>query len=642
MYKRRSATANDLAGPKPKAAATPTRRGHLRALSYEEGRRALSPKKARSNASMGNEATSGVSYEQLEDIARGPAYGTDDPETAETLQDLRDQGFAAPEVIELGDFNMTLFPAQGDKPPVLAFGGTDLADPGDVLADASGFGVGYPQFADNYDAIKAALDKLTKESGGQKVVLTGHSLGGATAQTTAAYLPEYVAQVDTYNSPGVNEETVERLEAHNASVPEDERINSTHFAAEADVISLAGERHTPGSVFIVDTDSPLWTHSDDMQISQEDLATMEGITPLTTVQYDDVKDALHVETVRKTFSWLVPTTWVNDGMADYSLRQAMHPEESKFTSALKSIGSTIWSRVSPIGEGIGDLVVGTGKLITKAGHTIWEGGKRVVAGTGKLLGAAKSKIGGLLSSGGRKAKGALGWLRKKASGVLGSARDASRTVSEGARHIADAARAKLQSAWDTTRQAASRMKTVVAERLSGAMDALDAIGASVSSALRRGAHVTRDKLGSALSWLREKGTATINGARRIGNATRSLVSAAGTKAKAGASKVVSKVSGAASRAAGAVQAGIAKAAGWLSSRVKGSPSTATQAADAAPQKKTAPQAPVKRAPKPTAPASAKPAPAPEPAASQEPTKKPGIVSRALSGAKAGLSKLFGG
>lgn len=109
-----------------------------------------------------------------------------------------------------------LVPLQDSKaPPRLIFRGTapkKIKKRGEVsglAADLAG-AIGKKAFEDASKEITEWLKEATQE-GKTKAFISGHSLGGAMTQRTAAANPSLVGQVHTYNSPRVETELVDPL-----------------------------------------------------------------------------------------------------------------------------------------------------------------------------------------------------------------------------------------------------------------------------------------------------------------------------------------------------------------------------------------------------------------------------------------------
>jgi pimeloyl-ACP methyl ester carboxylesterase len=125
---------------------------------------------------------------------------------------------------------------------VLAFAGT--LDKRDLADDANREGIGSYQFSSNVGKIQALLG-----AAGGKVVVTGHSLGGALAQRTAAKFASQVSRVVTFQSPAIDADAVASLDAHNRDAAPEDQVRSTHHRAEGDLVHMAGEQLTTGDVF---------------------------------------------------------------------------------------------------------------------------------------------------------------------------------------------------------------------------------------------------------------------------------------------------------------------------------------------------------------------------------------------------------
>lgn len=130
----------------------------------------------------------------------------------------------------------------GAPPPVLAFRGT--AEKRGVQDDTNRRGVGTYQFASN----EADVQAMMGEAGG-KVIVCGHSLGGALAQLAATHFPGNVSRVVTFQAPAIEQEEVDKLNDYNAAAAPEDKVESTHHRAEGDLVHTAGEALTEGDVF---------------------------------------------------------------------------------------------------------------------------------------------------------------------------------------------------------------------------------------------------------------------------------------------------------------------------------------------------------------------------------------------------------
>lgn len=130
----------------------------------------------------------------------------------------------------------------GKPPPVLAFRGTK--EKRGMQDDTNRNGVGAYQFASNEARVKDILGVA-----GGKVIVTGHSLGGALAQLAATHFPGNISRVVTFQSPGIPKEESDKLDEHNKNASPEDKVKSTHHRAEGDAVHLAGESLTDGDVF---------------------------------------------------------------------------------------------------------------------------------------------------------------------------------------------------------------------------------------------------------------------------------------------------------------------------------------------------------------------------------------------------------
>jgi len=135
-------------------------------------------------------------------VAHKLAYKGIDGIPAEMGQWLDNQGYQRDwlgTVQGSGLFCGLIMPKEGsDKQPVLAFKGTDFGKTGDALADVDPVAVGFTAFKLKQDQIQG----LISQAGG-KVVVTGHSLGGALAQHAASAFTGNISKVVTFQAPGL-------------------------------------------------------------------------------------------------------------------------------------------------------------------------------------------------------------------------------------------------------------------------------------------------------------------------------------------------------------------------------------------------------------------------------------------------------
>ena len=164
----------------------------------------------------------------------------------------------------------------GPPEPVLAFAGTNPKEKRDIADDAHTAGVGSYQFASNIGKVNDVL----AEAGG-RVIFTGHSLGGALAQHGACNFPGAAIAVVTFQAPAIAADDVAKLEAHNKTAKD--KVKSTHYRAEGDIVHAAGEALTEGDVYEFQSVGIGWA-KDHMQFPLARLAAarghlIEGIDP---------------------------------------------------------------------------------------------------------------------------------------------------------------------------------------------------------------------------------------------------------------------------------------------------------------------------------------------------------------------------
>lgn len=188
----------------------------------------------------------------FETLAHEMVY--EDELSRDQRQTLRELGFRPRPLVTdpVSDFQMRGFipldnEAGSGRTPVLAFRGSESIQ--DVIDDLNERGIGALQMRRNLNSIMDEMEQL-----GGRVVVTGHSLGGALAQMSAALFPSRVVRVVTFQSPGIPSAMLDQLRLYNETVPEDQRIQSDHYQAEGGIIDAAGQAFTPGSITVLPTD----------------------------------------------------------------------------------------------------------------------------------------------------------------------------------------------------------------------------------------------------------------------------------------------------------------------------------------------------------------------------------------------------
>ncbi|MEG4985303.1 calcium-binding protein [Microcoleus sp. BR0-C5] len=141
-----------------------------------------------------------------------------------------------------------------DKPPVLVVRGTD--SPVDDIANADPRGAGFNQFEANKQALGNWLTQISQDTAKNPrrlpPDLLGHSLGGAITQLAATEFTSTIGDVVTFNSPGVEQSTVNTFKQKVGAGK-----NVTHYIVSGDFVSLGGEAFIPGKVVLQTFTNPI-------------------------------------------------------------------------------------------------------------------------------------------------------------------------------------------------------------------------------------------------------------------------------------------------------------------------------------------------------------------------------------------------
>lgn len=126
--------------------------------------------------------------------------------------------------------------------PMLILRGT--ADLGGAVTDIDPYQVGDNQYNNNVKKIKELLELAEG-----KVDITGHSLGGAMAQIISAHHTDRIGRITTFQSPGVNDDTVRLYNNNLQGIPENERPEVNHHIVKRDLVSRAGDANLSGNYY---------------------------------------------------------------------------------------------------------------------------------------------------------------------------------------------------------------------------------------------------------------------------------------------------------------------------------------------------------------------------------------------------------
>lgn len=129
--------------------------------------------------------------------------------------------------------------------PVVAFRGTEGGSPDtretikDVQADVSYSYIGQNQ----YESKKAEIAALFQDKNGQKVDVTGHSLGGALAQKAAVDNIARTNALTTFQAPGILQADADKFAAENKKYG----VDVNHHYVTTDLVHRAGEAKLGGN-----------------------------------------------------------------------------------------------------------------------------------------------------------------------------------------------------------------------------------------------------------------------------------------------------------------------------------------------------------------------------------------------------------
>lgn len=174
---------------------------------------------------------------------------------------LKTFGYSAGDNLPGGwGFDMRVFtPKDKTKPLIVVMRGTEgistnvnTNKPGatdSAIGDFAAKEPGINQFEPNLALLRPIVDQAKKN--GQKIIWTGHSLGGALAQEGAATFPEATSGVTTFQGANIPKEYVDRFNAYRQAHPE-AKIDVNHLRVEGDSVPTSGSAAIPGNIYYMD------------------------------------------------------------------------------------------------------------------------------------------------------------------------------------------------------------------------------------------------------------------------------------------------------------------------------------------------------------------------------------------------------
>ena len=135
-----------------------------------------------------------------------------------------------------------------------------------MVGDFAKASVGVNQIGANWDLIKLTMTQV------KQAVFAGHSLGGGLDQVAAARMPDKVAEVITFQAPGLPKDLAEQFTAQSDA-------HSTHYRVAGDIVPQSGDTHLPGEIEYLTR----FTQSGGLSKAAVDFSSSHVSFPLTTV-----------------------------------------------------------------------------------------------------------------------------------------------------------------------------------------------------------------------------------------------------------------------------------------------------------------------------------------------------------------------
>ncbi len=408
--------------------------------------------------------------------------------------------------------------------PVVAFRGSEFNEKMvDWRSDLTDGTIGQRQ----YEGSKKAIDDLMKVAPGQKLEVTGHSLGGALAQKAAAEHAASIGAVTTFQAPGVDAADAAKFNANKA-----DGVKVNHHYVSSDIVHRAGEQKLDGNFYE--------HHVPGAGVG--DIGASHTANLLhNTGQVDDKGKNKYIDADNNEFGQKRDSVTHHDkdvqGDRHFfeGLRQLLGnglggPIEGVITGIAKA-GGGLLTGVKDVGAGIKNGFMSAMHGITGGMSTAWDGAKK---GGSEMVGGFKQMMSGNILSGlGGMGKG----LMDGAGGLLSGAGQALGGVASGA--------------WEGAKGLGSGLWNAGKGLLGGAEDVLGGVGRGLLGIPKGLAHLGT----GAAEWLADKSGALANydTGNGIGNG---LLQAVG-----GTGKAIGEAGAGLGNAANSALSGIGRGAG---------------------------------------------------------------------------------
>jgi hypothetical protein len=421
--------------------------------------------------------------------------------------------------------------------PVVAFRGSEFNEKMvDWRSDITDGTIGQRQYKES----QKAIDDLMKVAPGQKLEVTGHSLGGALAQKAAAEHAASIGAVSTFQAPGVDAADAAKFNANKA-----DGVKVNHHYVSSDIVHRAGEQKLDGNFYEHHVPGA----------GMGDIGASHTANLLhNTGQVDENGVNKYIDSDKNGFDNKRDsvTHHEKDAQGDRhffeGLRQLLGnglggPIEGVVTGIAKA-GGGIMTGLKDIGAGMKNGFMSAMHGITGGMSTAWDGAKK---GGSELVGGFKQMMSGNILSGlGGMGKG----LMSGAGGLLSGAGQAIGGVASGA--------------WEGAKGLGSGLWNAGKGLLGGADDVIGGVGRGLLGGAKGLAHLGT----GAAEWLADKSGALANydTGNGIGNGLLQAVGGTGKaigEAGAGIGNAANSALSGIGRGAGAAWDGLKQGGGSL-------------------------------------------------------------------------------